>query len=285
METVPDRIQAWNHPDAAAPAQPTRDRAGLVFGARVSPAAIRTLLLHLAGIAAMLLLWHIVASHTHRAIVASPQATFDAFRQLAADGTLTHQMWITLGRLLQALGMGSLLGMSLGLLAGVVPPVRAFLEPARWVAMTLPAVIMAVLGMLWFGMGSQQVIFLVTFIVTPILYVNTLAGIDALDRHLLEMGRIYRFSRWQMFTQLYLPGIGYSLIAGLTLATGVGVRAVILAELLGAFEGVGHSFNRAWTFLKTPDLFAWMLASLLLMMIVEFGLLYPIRRFFTRWNK
>jgi NitT/TauT family transport system permease protein len=246
---------------------------------------MKPLLFKLAGVAAMLLVWQLLAGCTHEAIVASPQATLSALHDLAANGTLWQELQITMGRLLKALGLGWLLGMSLGLLAGVKPAFRAFLEPIRWVAMTLPAIVVAVLGMLWFGMGSSQVIFLVTFIVTPIIYVNTLSGIDAIDKQLIEIGRIYRFSRMQMFTEIYLPGIGYSLIAGLTLATGVGVRAVILAELLGAFEGVGHSFNRAWTFLKTPDLFAWVLASLLLMMAVEFGLLYPIRRYFTRWDR
>ena len=114
---------------------------------------------------------------------------------------------------------------------------------------------------------------------------NTLAGIDTLDIQLIEMGRIYRFSWWQMVTDIYLPGICSNVITGLTLATGIGVRAVILAELMGAFEGIGHSFNQAWTFLNTPKLFAWMLASLLLMAVVEFGLLHPIRHYFTRWTR
>lgn len=252
---------------------------------RVSRQQINILLLNAVGIAIMLLLWHVLARSTHAAIVASPRATLIALSDLAVEGALWRDLQITLGRLLRALGLGTAIGFSLGLLAGIHPIIRTMLEPARWVAMTVPAIIVAVLGMLWFGMGSQQVIFLVTFIVTPIIYVNMLAGIDSLDPQLIEMGRIYRFSRWQLFTEILLPGISASLIAGLTLATGIGVRAVILAELLGAFEGMGHSFNRAWTFLKTPELFAWMLASLLLMGVVEFGLLYPVRRYFTRWNR
>ncbi|MFN8565291.1 MAG: hypothetical protein U0703_27535 [Anaerolineae bacterium] len=70
-------------------------------------------------------------------------------------------------------------------------------------------------------------------------------------------------------------------MTGLTLAAGIGVRAVLMAELLGANEGIGHSFNRAWTFLKTPEMFAWMLASLALMALLEFGIFKPLRRTLT----
>ncbi|MFN8449988.1 MAG: hypothetical protein U0521_15735 [Anaerolineae bacterium] len=74
-------------------------------------------------------------------------------------------------------------------------------------------------------------------------------------------------------------------MTGLTLAAGIGVRAVLMAELLGANEGIGHSFNRAWTFLKTPEMFAWMLASLTLMALLEFGIFKPLRRTLTRWQR
>ncbi|MEM7336840.1 MAG: ABC transporter permease subunit [Chloroflexota bacterium] len=94
------------------------------------------------------------------------------------------------------------------------------------------------------------------------------------------MSRVYQFSKRQIITEVFLPGIGSYLIAGLTLAVGIGIRAVILAELLGAFEGIGYSFNRAWTYLKTPELFAWIVASLMIMIVIEFGVLYPLQK----WN-
>ena len=64
----------------------------------------------------------------------------------------------------------------------------------------------------------------------------------------------------------------------------MGPGAFLMAELLGAADGIGHSFNRAWTFLKTPELFAWMLVSLLLMTLLELGLLKPLRRTVMRWQ-
>lgn len=237
------------------------------------------------GALLLLLAWHFLAATTHTAIVASPAETWEALLRLSASGELTSELGITVRRLLTALVLGGTLGFSLGLAAGFSSACRALLEPVRWVAMTLPTVFVAILGLLWFGMGDRQVIFLVTILVTPVIYVNTLSGFDTLDQQLIEMARVYRFSHWQVLTEVYLPAIGFHVLTGLTLAAGTGVRAVLMAELLGAGDGVGHSFNRAWTFLKTPELFAWMLASLALMALLEFAFLKPLRRAITRWQQ
>lgn len=228
--------------------------------------------------------WQVLAMTTHSAIVASPAATWAALLRLIDSGQLVTELAITVQRLVIALALGGVIGFGLGVAAGFSRACRALLEPVRWVMMTLPTIFIAILALLWFGMGDKQVVFLVVAITTPVIYLNTLAGFDALDRQLIEMGRVYRFSRWQLLREIYLPGIGANVVTGLTLAAGIGVRAVLMAELLGAADGIGHSFNRAWTFLKTPELFAWMLVSLLLMTLLELGLLKPLRRTVMRWQ-
>jgi NitT/TauT family transport system permease protein len=238
-----------------------------------------------AGGLAVLALWQILACTMHSAIVASPIETVGALTRLARSGALWTQLWITLRRLLLSLAIGGGIGLAAGLVAGVVRQARAFLEPFRWVAMALPAVMIAVFGMMWFGMGGEQAVFLVAFIIAPIMYVNTVDGIRGLDPRLLEMAKTYRLPRGMLLTQIYLPGIALPVASGLTLAVGIGARGIILAELLGASDGVGHSFSRAWTFLQTPDLYAWVLCALALVAILEFGFLKPLRRRVRRWQK
>jgi NitT/TauT family transport system permease protein len=88
-----------------------------------------------------------------------------------------------------------------------------------------------------------------------------------------------------MLREVYFPGIASPAIAGLTLATGIAVRAVVLAEVLAAANGIGHAFSRAMSFLETPELFAWVLVLLALMAAIEFGVLRPVKRRAMRWRK
>jgi NitT/TauT family transport system permease protein len=217
-------------------------------------------------------------------IIASPAATLSALGELASSGVLFTQLLVTLERLVLGLLIGGALGLGLGVLAGLSPQVRSFLEPFRWVGMTIPAVVVALVAMLWFGLGNRQVIFLVAVIISPTIYVNVVEGIRAIDSRLVEMAHVYRLPRRLMLTEVYLPGIGSPLVAGLTLATGIGVRAVILGEVLGAQNGVGHGFQRALSFLNTPELFAWVLVALGLMAALDFCVLRPTRRRVLRWK-
>jgi NitT/TauT family transport system permease protein len=111
------------------------------------------------------------------------------------------------------------------------------------------------------------------------------AGVLAIDRRLVEMGYVYHFPRRLLLNEVYLPGIASPVMAGLTLATGIGVRAVVLGEVLGAMEGIGHAFSRAMSYLETPELFAWIVVLLVLMAVIEFGALRPFRRRIMRWRK
>lgn len=237
------------------------------------------------GVVAILVGWQLLSLFMSPAIMASPFDTVRALVDLVGQGSFYIQILITLERLVVGLAIGSVLGLVLGVLAGLKPGLRSFLEPLRWVGMTMPAVIIALLAMLWFGLGDLAVIFIVAVIIVPGMYVNTVAGVLAIDRRLVEMGGVYRLSRRLLLSEVYLPGIASPVAAGLTLAAGVAVRAVVLGEVLAAMDGIGYAFSRAMSYLETPTLFAWILVLLALMAILEFGVLRPFKRRAMRWRK
>ncbi|MCL5733979.1 MAG: ABC transporter permease subunit [Actinobacteria bacterium] len=243
------------------------------------------MLFSILGAVAILVLWEVLSLYVNRAIMASPAETAVALARLAWGSTLWVQLLITLKRLVIGLAVGAGVGLIMGVLAGLDERARSFFEPVRWVGMTIPAVILVGLSMLWFGLGDFTVIFMVALIVIPTVYINTLSGIQGVDGRLVEMGRVYRFSRRLLLTEIYAPGMAMPVMAGLTLATGLGVRAVVLAEVLGAMSGIGHAFTRAMSLLEAPEMFAWVVVLLALMAVIEFGVLRPLKRRVTRWRK
>ncbi len=250
------------------------------------PSTRRSRLLYtLAGVAAILVGWQLLSLFVDPIFVASPAATIRALADMASGSDMWIQVLITLKRLVVGLAVGAAAGWLLGVGAGLEPRLRAFFEPIRWVGMTIPVVILAILAMVWFGLGDFTVMFVVALIVLPLMYVNTVEGVLAIDPRLVEMGRVYRFSRSLLLREIYLPGVASPAIAGLTLATGIAVRAVVLAEVLAAMSGIGHAFARASSLLDIPQLFAWVLVLLALMAVIEFGILRPVRRRALRWRK
>jgi NitT/TauT family transport system permease protein len=239
----------------------------------------------LSGVIILLAGWQILSMMLNDMIIASPRDTFAAFASLLSEKTTWLNILVTSKRLAIGLLIGSAAGIILGLAAGLNSCIRQMLEPLRWVAMTVPAVVIAIVAMLWFGMGSVQVIVVAAIINMPFTYVNVREGVLAIDEKIVEMGRSFRLSRRMFFTDIYLPSIGSSLMAALTLTAGMGVRVVVLAELMGAHEGIGHSFSVAWNRLDTPGIFAWIMMSLLLLGVLEFGILSPMKNRIMRWKK
>jgi NitT/TauT family transport system permease protein len=59
---------------------------------------------------------------------------------------------------------------------------------------------------------------------------NVIAGAIALPSDLKEVAAVYKFNRWQRWTQLILPGIFPYLITGMITASGGAWNASIIAE-------------------------------------------------------
>jgi len=173
-------------------------------------------------------------------------------------------VWLQPGEAAIVFSQGAIIGVTLGILAGLNLRLRSFLEPMRWAVMTVPAIIISVLAMLWFGLGEHASGLYDWYYHHANQLRQYLEGMLAVDSRIIEMAKVYIIPRRLRLTQIYLPGIGSSVMAGLTLASGIGVRASILAEFIGAPNGIGHSLFLSWTFLDTPSLFAWILMAFVL---------------------
>lgn len=237
------------------------------------------------GAGLFLLVWQILTFIFHRLIIASPVDTFLALAQMIQTIDFWQTLGVTLSRFGLGLLLGSVLGFGLGLLAGIKPNIRQMLVPLRWTLMGVPPVVVVTISMIWFGIGGVQTIFVTAILILPIMYINTIEGIESVDPKILEMGKVYNATLRMLLKEIYLPGIGGPVLAGLTLSAGLGIRIVVLAEVLGAFSGIGYEFSLARINLQTPKLFAWVIVCLLLVGIFEWAILNPAKEQVMGWRK
>jgi NitT/TauT family transport system permease protein len=216
--------------------------------------------------------------------MASPYEAFSSLYEIIGTERFQSYVWITTQRIFMGIFWGGLAGFILGLLAGLKEDIKNMLEPMRWTLMSVPPVVVVVIAMLWFGMGSTMVVFIAGLIILPVVYVNTVKGIEMVDEGLLEMASIYKLSVWLRLKHIYIPAITGPLIAAMVLATGMGVRAVILAEVLGASEGVGYAISIASATLEIPELFAYVIVGFFIIGITELLILRPIQNYVLRWK-
>ncbi|MBI2529214.1 MAG: ABC transporter permease [Candidatus Rokubacteria bacterium] len=166
------------------------------------------------------------------------------WRVLASGDLLTHighSLVRVLGGFAIAAGLAIPLGIAIGLwewIEDAVDPVAEFLRP-------IPPIAWIPLGILWFGIGDAQnmfIIFLGAFF--PIL-LNTVAGVRRVDRTLVWGALTLGGRRHQIVREIVLPSALPLILTGLRIGLGVGWMALVAAELVAARSGLGFMIQSA----------------------------------------
>ncbi|PHR85224.1 MAG: ABC transporter permease [Colwellia sp.] len=243
------------------------------------------LALYLLSLTSLLVLWQILANQLNPMILASPWQTLMQLFELILTADFWQQLLVTLNRLLYALSIACSIGFTLGLIAGRHAWLKFYLAPFRWLLMSIPPVIIVLLAMLWFGMGSTMVVFITVLLLTPTIYINTQKSVEQIDNHWFELAQVYQFSWYQRLSKIYIPAISGPLCATLIIVCCSGVRIVVLAEVLGAHQGIGFELANASSNFDTAELYAWVVVSLSIVAFMELILLKPIQYYLLRWRK
>ncbi len=121
-----------------------------------------------------------------------------------------------------------------GVTIGFNPKLARILQPITQVVASVPAtalfpVLMLGLIRLGGGLGIGSIALMLLGTQWYILF-NVIAGAMAIPSDLKEAASLYRFTRWQRWTKLILPGIFPYLVTGMITASGGAWNASIIAE-------------------------------------------------------
>ena len=202
---------------------------------------------------ALLALWQLSASRgwLSNRVLPAPLDVAGAGWTLAASGELWTHVRVSSGRALTGLAIGGGLGLLLGVLTGSVRWAETLLDSTIQMVRNIPALALIPLVILWFGIDESAKLFLIAVAVFFPIYLNTFHGIRNVDPGLIEMGRTYGLNRWQLYTQIILPGAISSILVGLRFSLGLMWVILIVAETISAQAGIGYMTMNAREFLQT----------------------------------
>jgi NitT/TauT family transport system permease protein len=134
------------------------------------------------------------------------------------------------------------------------------------------------LAILWFGLNDVTVIFAVTLILLPFTIINVGAGLQELDRDLLELGHSLTRNPIRRTLKIVVPLLTPYLFAALRTSFGVSWKVVLTAELFGGNGGVGYLLNVARQEFDTETIFAIIAFILMFVVVAEVVFFRPIQR-------
>ncbi|MBQ8536545.1 MAG: ABC transporter permease subunit [Clostridia bacterium] len=217
-----------------------------------------------------LLVWQAAALWVDEPIfLVSPLAAVTRLIQLMGDAPFWQAVAFTVGRIFAGFFAGCLLSVVLAAVAYRFKWVRQLLSPLTATVKAIPVASFVILALLW--VSSKNLSILISGLIGfPLVYANTLAGLDATDPKLIEMARVFRVPFAKQLRSIYLHQVLPFLQSGMAVAMGLCWKSGVAAEVIGIPDGsIGEHLYQAKIYLETADLFAWTLTIVLLSVACE----------------
>lgn len=146
----------------------------------------------------------------------------------------------SLKRLGMGLGVGAALGLFFGVAVGVVPYVRAALQPFIAALSMIPPLAMLPILFVVFGLDELSKVVLIVFGVAPVIMRDLAMRVGELPREQIIKAQTLGASTWQIVLRVVLPQMWPRLIDSVRLTLGSAWLFLIAAEAIAATEGLGY---------------------------------------------
>jgi NitT/TauT family transport system permease protein len=220
------------------------------------------------SLAIFLALWEFFGRDINPVFGSSPSAIGEAFIDIARSGKLERALFQSLQPFVLGYALAILVGIPIGLIVGRFRTAEAALGIYVTAGYAMPLVALVPLLILWLGLGfavKVAVVFLMS--IFPIC-INTWAGVNAVPVSLIEVGRSFVASDATILRRIVLPATLPYIMAGIRLAVGRAVVAMIIAEFFTAISGLGGIIIQSANNFDTATMFV----PVVVLMVLAIGL-------------
>jgi NitT/TauT family transport system permease protein/taurine transport system permease protein/sulfonate transport system permease protein len=245
------------------------------------------------ALAAFLLLWQIasvtglfgrVPPEYSLFLLPPPKVVFLALAEIVRSGYLWDHLSVSIVRVLIGFSLAVLIAVPLGIGMAVSTVTSNLAEPFVRIFSPIPGVAWVPLAILWFGLGDEAAIFIITIgSIFPIL-LNTVQGVRDVNTHLIDAARMMGASRLQIIERVMLPSLVPYLVTGFRTGFGFAWRVVIAAEMVGVPKGIGYMLTVGRSTGRTEITIVTMAVLGLLMFLVEELIFSPLETSTQAWR-
>lgn len=201
----------------------------------------------LLGVAALVVVWAVVAAATSTSAIPSPVETWAALRDGIADGFIVEATLKTLIRLAFSFVVALVIGTALGLVLSSFELARRSIRPLVVALQITPFVAWVPLAVIWFGVTERAVVFVAIAGSFPAVTLATLQGIRQVPPLFVRAGRTLGASGWELQRSVVFPAALPAYMVGVQQAWGFAWKALLAGELIvpASANGLGHLLNEA----------------------------------------
>ena len=231
-------------------------------------------------------IWYGMGRQMGPDIFPDPLITLSAVANILTNAKLAKHVGITFYRVVLGVLASMMVAAFVVILAKYVGPFRVYyLKVFYPAARAIPTVAMALLALVWFGLGSSSVVFVILITVMPIYMVNLWEALKVLDTTLVEMASALTSNRARILRKVILPMLVPILFSSTKLSFSVAFKLALVGELLASTSGMGFMIYSAQQELKTNLVFAWTFLMLAFVVFFEYFVFdMTERKYLYKWE-
>jgi len=213
---------------------------------------LRRTLVILSPWALIVLLWYAIAfsGFVNPSLVPTPHAVAAKFWELANEGRLLRDIWISTQRVFLGVALGTLLAVPVGFVLGWYREIRGFIDPLINFFRALPPIALIPLVIVYFGIGEMAKVVI-------LFYASFFAGVIVMYEGIAQISPIYvRVARTlgandaEIFGKVIVPLTVPHMLTALRVALGVAWATLVASELIAAQQGLGALIQNASSFFQ-----------------------------------
>lgn len=196
---------------------------------------------------------------------------------------LAEHTWATVKLTLGGFAIGTAVGLLLAVLLHLLPWLKRALYPLLILSQNIPTIALGPLLMIWFGFGLLPKLMVITLVCFFPVVVAALDGLTQTDRSMMNYMQMSGANRMRIFRKLELPHALPALFSGMKIAAAYSVMGAIVAEWLGASEGIGYYMLLQKSAYHTDRVFA-AIAIIVVFSLVMFLMIALLERRLVQWR-
>lgn len=208
------------------------------------------------GVFMVFILWEALHLVVHSAAVPAPVETLKNCIQLLKGTEIYMHLAYSFVRLIVAIGLSLIIGVSLGTLMGLCTPVDRFVAPILYVLFPIPKVALLPILFIFFGLGEVSKIGLILLILVFQMTLMVRDAIHAIPSNILLSAKIMHLQGWAFYKHLILPCISKTVISGTRISAGTGIAVLFFAENYATTQGLGFFIMNSWSLIDYVNLYS-----------------------------
>jgi ABC-type nitrate/sulfonate/bicarbonate transport system permease component len=228
-------------------------------------------------------LWELLVRNLDVApyILPAPSEVWGAF--VRTRSVLPDAVWATVRVAVVGLALGAAVGVAVAVPVAAIPVVRRVVQPLLVGSQSIPSIVLAPLFIVWFGFGTLPRVLVVALVGFFPVAVATVSGLTTADRDMVELVRAMGAGRATLLRRVLIPGALPSFFAGLRIAAAYAMFGAVVAEWIGADEGLGIYLSRSQRSYRTDQMFV-AIALIALVSMALFALVGALSRLAMPWT-